>query len=91
MSWNVNETIYNNRDMIPHYSREFLNNGQQIVASVMPYLNGTTFQCILSQSMKTYNTAIGFLFVGKIIKLYCSIMFLYRDFDAYIISLSMWT
>ena len=65
MSWKVNGTIYGNRDTIPFYSRMFINNGQEITTSVMPHLNGTTYQCILSQSSSTFSTAVGLLFVGK--------------------------
>jgi len=66
MSWKINKTIYDNRDVIPNYFRTFLSKGQKIIAtSVMPYLNGTKYQCILSQRNITLHSSIGVLFVGK--------------------------
>ena len=64
MSWKLNDTIYHNRNTIPFYSRIFLNNGQEITTSVIPYLNGTTYQCILSQSNIEFNSDIGILLIG---------------------------
>ena len=64
MLWKVNSTIYGKRETIPFNSRMFFN-GQEIITSVVPFLNGTTYQYILSQSSSTFSTAVGLLFVGK--------------------------
>ena len=64
LSWKVNGTIYDNRDTIPFYHRMFLNNGQEITTSVIPHLNGTTYQCVLSQSSIEFNSDTGILLIG---------------------------
>ena len=64
ISWNINGIIYGNRDTIPFYSRMFLNNGQEITTSVKLYLNGTTYQCILSQQNITIHSDTGILLIG---------------------------
>ena len=64
ISWNINGIIYGNRDTIPFYSRMFINNGQEITTSVKLYLNGTTYQCILSQSSSTFRSDTGILLIG---------------------------